>query len=190
MLSGSAARRILATGGPACPEARSLLIIRRLMVSFGRLQGLVRRRGGAGHRCRQGRAAGRSPCAAPRPYRRPTDAGFRKERLQARHFRKDGTSLAVRRASFVSRRPHSAAPAGLEPRLPRTAIAARGHFRPAQLFRARFGRSARARSRSQTASRAARAPAPTRGTTGRHYPRPASSPKSSSRTTMRTNSAW
>ena len=87
-------------------------------------------------------AAGRSPCAAPRRIEGRRDAGFRKERLQARHFRLQGRHVPCRAAGFLRlfdglTQP---APAGLEPRLPRTAIAAGGHFRPAQLFRARFGR--------------------------------------------------
>ena len=84
-------------------------------------------------------AAGRSPCAA-RPYRRPTRC--RPERSISgaplppamRHVPCRGGLLRLFDGLTQP------APAGLEPRLPRIAIAAGGHFRPAQLFRARFGR--------------------------------------------------
>ena len=70
------------------------------------------------------------------------DAGFGQERLQARHFGLQGRHVPCHAAGFLRlfdglTQP---APAGLEPRLPRTAIAAGGHFRQRQLFRARFGR--------------------------------------------------
>ena len=97
----------------------------------------------SGLRCRQGLAQP-GVLLAQRPGRIEgrRDAGFRKERLQARHFRLQGRHVPCRAAGFLRlfdglTQP---APAGLEPRLPRTAIAAGGHFRPAQLFRARFGR--------------------------------------------------
>ena len=96
-----------------------------------------------GLRCRQGLAQP-GVLLAQRPGRIEgrRDAGFRKERLQARHFRLQGRHVPCRAAGFLRlfdglTQP---TPAGLEPRLPRTAIAAGGHFRPAQLFRARFGR--------------------------------------------------
>ena len=125
-----------------------------LTVSFWSGEGsrTVRRRGRSGPRpgralsglrCRQGLAQP-GVLLAQRPGRIEgrRDAGFRKEGLQARHFRLQGRHVPCRAAGFLRlfdglTQP---APAGLEPRLPRTAIAAGGHFRPAQLFRARFGR--------------------------------------------------
>ena len=128
-----------------------------------------------GLRCRQGLAQP-GVLLAQRPGRIEgrRDAGFRKERLQARHFRLQGRHVPCRAAGFLRlfdglTQP---APAGLEPRLPRTAIAAGGHFRPAQLFRACSG--------TDTGD-------------NRTPPLPSTSvrlvPKSSSRTTMRTTIA-
>ena len=70
------------------------------------------------------------------------DAGFAEERLQARHFRLQGRHVPCRAASFLRLLDGLAqlAPAGFEPRLPRTGITARGHFRPAQLFTTRLRR--------------------------------------------------
>ena len=148
-----------------------------------------------GLRCRQGLAQP-GVLLAQRPGRIEgrRDAGFRKERLQARHFRLQGRHVPCRAAGFLrlfdGTQP---APAGLEPRLPRTAIAAGGHFRPAQLFRARSAASARARSRSHCdrQSRGACSGADTGD--NRTPPLPSTSvrlvPKSSSRTTMRTTIA-
>ena len=142
-------------------------------------------------------AAGRSPCAAP-PAVSKADAmpGFRKERLQARHFRLQGRHVPCRAAGFLRlfdglTQP---APAGLEPRLPRTAIAAGGHFRPAQLFRARFRpRPPGARSRSHCDRQSRGACSGTDTGDNRTPPLPSTSvkpvPKSSSRTTMRTTIA-
>ena len=157
-----------------------------LTVSFWSGEGsrTVRRRGGAGHgpvapsRAFDAGRALRSRAFSLRsaPAVSKADAMPASERSVSRRATsacKDGTSLAVRRASFVLfdglTQP---APAGLEPRLPRTAIAAGGHFRPAQLFRACSG--------TDTGD-------------NRTPPLPSTSvrlvPKSSSRTTMRTTIA-
>ena len=67
-------------------------------------------------------------------------AGFGEQLLQARHFGLQGRQVLGRAAKVLGLLLGVAQPlpAGLEPRLPRTRIAAGGDFRPAQLFRARF----------------------------------------------------
>ena len=140
----------------------------------------------SGLRCRQGLAQP-GVLLAQRPGRIEgrRDAGFRKERLQARHFRLQGRH-ACRAAGFLRlfdglTQP---APAG-EPRLPRTAIAA-GGFRSAQPAPAAF-----ARSHCDRQSRGACSGTDTGD--NRTPPLPSTSvrlvPKSSSRTTMRTTIA-
>ena len=69
-------------------------------------------------------------------------AGFGEERLQAHRFRPQGRRGLCRAAEFLRLLVGLAqpAPAGPEARLPRTGVATRSHFHPAQLFRARFRR--------------------------------------------------
>ena len=141
-----------------------------LTVSFWSGEGsrTVRRRGGAGHgpvapsRAFDAARALRSRAFSLRsaPAVSKADAMPASERSVSRRATsacKDGTSLAVRRASFVS----STASLSLR----RQALNRDFHEPP----------SLRAATSAQRSS-SARAPAPTRGTTGpRHYPRPASS---------------
>ena len=115
-------------------------------------------------------------------------AGFGEERLQAHRFRPQGRRGLCRTAEFLRLLVGLAqpAPAGPEARLPRTGVAPRSHFRPAQLFRARFQPRppapvpvpvprGRAPAHTASASRAAGAPARQRETTEpRRHPRPAS----------------
>ena len=113
-------------------------------------------------------------------------AGFGEERLQAHRFRPQGRRGLCRAAEFLRLLVGLAqpAPAGPEARLPRTGVAPRSHFRPAQLFRARFqprppapvpAPRGRAPAHTASASRAAGAPARQRETTEpRRHPRPAS----------------
>ena len=96
-------------------------------------------------------AAGRSPCAAPRPYRRPTRCRSERASRRATSACKDGTSLAVRRASFAStaslslagrsetstNRLRAATSAQRSPSARASAASARARSRS---FRARFGR--------------------------------------------------
>ena len=76
-----------------------------------------------------------------RGHHRRLGMGLRKELAQARHFRVHSRRTCLHRAAELLRLLDSRlelAPTGLKPRLPRTGIAAGGHFRPAQLFRTRF----------------------------------------------------
>ena len=144
-------------------------------------------------------AAGRSPCAAPRPYRRPTRCRLQKGASPGAPLPpcKDGTSLAVRRASFVSSTASlSLRRQALNRGLPRTAIAAGRPLPPsAALPRALRPRPpAPVPAHTVTASRAARAPAPDTGD-NRTPPLPSTSvrlvPKSSSQNHhAHDDSAW
>ena len=150
-----------------------------------------------GLRCRQGLAQP-GVLLAQRPGRIEgrRDAGFRKERLQARHFRLQGRHVPCRAAGFLRlfdglTQP---APAGLEPRLPRNRHRCGRPLPPsAALPRALRPRPARARSRSHCDRQSRGACSGTDTGDNRTPPLPSTSvrlvPKSSSRTTMRTTIA-
>ena len=174
-----------------------------LTVSFWSGEGsrTVRRRGGAGHGpvapsrafdAARALRAGRSPCAAPRPY--PDAMPASESVRRATSACKDGTSLAVRRASFVS----STASLSLR----RQALNRDFHEPPSlraatSAQRSSFARasaaSARARSRSHCDRQSRGACSGTDTGDNRTPPLPSTSvrlvPKSSSRTTMRTTIA-
>ena len=70
------------------------------------------------------------------------NAGFRKQRLQPRHFGLQGEGALRRAADFLDLGlcRLQLGPAGVELRLQRPRPGARGHLRPAQLLATRFGR--------------------------------------------------